>query len=954
MKKVFGKLFLFGVLSLASAALADNIVKETIQKYVDRGEIAGVVSVLSDKDGNITTDCVGYADWENKRPMTDDTVFAIFSMTKTFTGAAIMVAIDEGKISLDDKVSKYLPEFKDMKMKDGSKPKRELTIRDLMSHVTGARGGEPFGKWPIREVARKFAAKPLQYQPGETFSYGNDWITSAGAALEVATDVKFEEWLKTKIIDPLGMVDTTFFLNDDQRRRLVKPYTSRGGQFTNANDHCVQRVKDAATGLLNAVPSGGLFSTPKDVIRFSQMLARHGEFNGKTIISRKTFDEIFAVKQTPGNISQQYTVGSWLQGDWFGHEGAMRTDQRANLKNGCSRVFFIQTENKAGRAFFDLKREWNIAADKFQKSYPAYEEPVLRFMTFNIWGEFFNNPPAEREDGVFETVVKERPDIVAFQEACFGWSNRSDLYGRLEKAGWSVVTGDVVEARAEGKWDKTGSGKATGNFQPLFYLREKFELVKSGFFYFHLPLDYKGATWAVLVDKATRQGYIVFSTHLWWQGNGKESDTLREMNAAMICRKLEELKKFYPYPVVGGGDLNSVADSWAHKMFEAYGYVSASRVADSKDSTATHHGNPVKGEDGKWHGKKDEKKGKSLDYVLVETNRINAVSHKVVTSQAALDASDHSPVVVTFRMKRDLVDGPWKDKGLDKTPRVYPCESMNTNGVKAVFIESVPWKGSPTRVFAYYALPEGASKDKPVPGVVLVHGGGGTAFTKYIKYWNDLGYAAIAMDTCGSIPVNEEGRPGSPEHSKFWKSHKFSGPRGWGGFSDSLLPYEDQWPYHAVASVLASHSFLRSLEGVDSSKIGISGVSWGGFLTCISASVDHRFRWANSVYGCGFLAHTSRWQTRLVKGEKGKRYSVLWDPSMYLANVECPFFWVSSQHDPFYPLESLLMSADLVKKSYFDVPEKFGHSHAGFLRKSIPAFAEAMNSGKDFPVNFPK
>jgi CubicO group peptidase (beta-lactamase class C family)/endonuclease/exonuclease/phosphatase family metal-dependent hydrolase/dienelactone hydrolase len=954
MKKVLYKVLILAI-ALVSLGGFGNIVRDTIQAYVDRKEIAGVVSVLSDKEGNITTDAVGWADYENKRPMSDDTLFAIFSMTKTFTGASIMVAIDEGKISLDDKVSKYLPEFKDMKMKDGSPLKRELTIRDLMSHVTGARGGEPFGKYPIREVAKRFAAKPLVAQPGETFSYGNDWINSAAAALEIATGVAFEDWLQKKILDPLGMVDTTFWPNEEQSKRLVKPYTSRGGIFTNANDRLIQRIKLSFQEKVYPMPSGGLFSTPRDMIKFSQMLANHGTYKGKTIISRKTFDEIFAVKQTPENISQAYTVGSWLHGDWFGHEGALRTDQQVNLKNGCARVFFIQTENRAGRAFFDLKRDWHNAADEFQKSKPLYEKPIVRMMSYNIWGEYFKNPTVEREDDVFETIIKERPDIVSIQEACLSWWTKSKLFPRLEEAGWNVVTASVQKAEQEGMWHITKSGKATLNHQPILYLRDKFDLLDSGFSYFHLPIDTKGVTWAVLVDKRTRQGYIVFATHLWWKGTKGESDAIREMNASLICRKLEELKKLYPYPVIGGGDLNSLPGSWAHKMFNAYGYESASLVAETKDKTPTHHGNPKKGDDGKWHGNKPAANGISLDYIFVETNSICALTHKVVVDQKALDTSDHSPVVVTFRSKSDaLIEGAWKNKGLEKTPRVHPCPEMNTNGTKAVFIESVSWKGKQTRFFAYYSLPEGASKDKPVPGVVLVHGGGGTAFTKYIKYWNSLGYAAIAMDTCGSIPVNEPGKPGGGEHSNNWKSHAFSGPRGWGGFADSILPYQDQWPYHAVASVIVSHSFLRSFEEVDSSRIGISGVSWGGFLTCIAGSVDRRFRWANPIYGCGFLAENSAWKKTLNDGEKGKRYSSLWDPSIYLGEARCPYFWVSGQNDRFYPFDSLMKSASLVDRSYYNVPEKFGHSHKGFLHPEIPKFAEAMNNGKEFPVNLPK
>jgi poly(3-hydroxyalkanoate) synthetase len=92
----------------------------------------------------------------------------------------------------------------------------------------------------------------------------------------------------------------------------------------------------------------------------------------------------------------------------------------------------------------------------------------------------------------------------------------------------------------------------------------------------------------------------------------------------------------------------------------------------------------------------------------------------------------------------------------------------------------------------------------------------------------------------------------------------------------------------------------------------------------------------------------------LNDGEKGKRYSSLWDPSIYLGEAKCPYFWVSGQSDRFYPFDSLMKSASLVDRSYYNVPERFGHSHKGFLHPEIPKFAEAMNSGKEFPVNLPK
>ena len=358
--------------SRSCATAVSPTMENLLDSYVSAGRIAGVVSVLSDADYNVQFDCVGWAE-RGKRKMTPDTLFAIFSMTKTFTGATLMCAIDDGKLSLDDEVAKYLPEFADVKMKDGSKPNRPLTIRHLTTHTTGWRGGTGVVNRdiPLRDVARQLAARPLSFQPGETFAYGNAWICTAAACLEKAVGKPYEVYLKERVLDPLGMKDTTFTPNAEQLTRLVCAYTSDDKPLRPAADHCTRQLVFPKEKPVFPAASGGLFSTPRDMIAFSQMLAHHGEWKGRTIISRKTFDLVFSVKQTPPGIVQPYTCGSWLYGDWFGHEGAMRTDQRANLRTGHSRVFFIQTENKAGSAFFQLKKDWHAAADKIQHTPPT-------------------------------------------------------------------------------------------------------------------------------------------------------------------------------------------------------------------------------------------------------------------------------------------------------------------------------------------------------------------------------------------------------------------------------------------------------------------------------------------------------------------------------------------------------------------------------------------------------
>jgi len=355
-------------------------VQGALGPYVERGEIAGVISVLSDKDYNETWDLFGFADVESKRSMAPDTVFAVFSMSKTFLGAAMMCAIDDGVISLDDKVSKFLPEYADVRFEDGRKPAREITVRDITCHADGLRKEQSLmhGTKSLREVARRYAAQPLVAEPGTTFKYGTTRFAVAGACLEVATGKRFEDYLEERILRPLGMVDTTFNPNPNQIARLVKAYTTTGGPFKPASDYCSRKLVFPTKGRIEPSPGGGLFSTAADMIRFSQMLAHHGDYKGKTIISRKTFDGIFAVLQVAPGIKQPYTCGSWLYGDWFGHEGAMRTDQRANLKTGESRVFFIQTENAAGKAFFNAKIAWHKACDVYQKEEIPFADELVK------------------------------------------------------------------------------------------------------------------------------------------------------------------------------------------------------------------------------------------------------------------------------------------------------------------------------------------------------------------------------------------------------------------------------------------------------------------------------------------------------------------------------------------------------------------------------------------------
>ena len=289
----------------------------------------------------------------------------------------------------------------------------------------------------------------------------------------------------------------------------------------------------------------------------------------------------------------------------------------------------------------------------------------------------------------------------------------------------------------------------------------------------------------------------------------------------------------------------------------------------------------------------------------------------------------------------------WDMEKLSHAPQIFPAPGFERPGLKALFFEGLPYKGKPTRVFAWIGLPEGASKDKKVPAMVLVHGGGGTAFENWVKLWTGRGYAAISMDTCGALPGGE--------HSKRPRSEN-GGPPGWGGFDQIGEPLTDQWTCHAVADVILAHSLLRSLPEVDSEKIGLTGISWGGYLTCIVSGVDSRFKCAVPVYGCGYLGDNSAWLADFKKmgAENAARWLSLWDPAAHLPRITIPTLWVTGTNDFAYPMDSLQKSYRLPKAPHFlAIRPRMPHGHgpAGENPEEIRIFADSFfKNGKALPA----
>jgi dienelactone hydrolase len=299
------------------------------------------------------------------------------------------------------------------------------------------------------------------------------------------------------------------------------------------------------------------------------------------------------------------------------------------------------------------------------------------------------------------------------------------------------------------------------------------------------------------------------------------------------------------------------------------------------------------------------------------------------------------PIVSSDRLPATT---PWDLTRLGEAPSFEWLET--SAGVRALMYQGLPYGGKPARVFAWYATPGSlagdASLDHDLPAVVLVHGGGGTAFREWAELWARRGYAAIAMDLAGYRP--DEGK--DPHQRQNRTRLPDGGPDQGDGekFGSIDKPAAEQWPYHAVANVLLAHSWIRARPEVDAQRTAVTGISWGGYLTCIVAGVDNRFRAAVPVYGCGFLQDNSAWlgQFARMTPTQRQRWITLWDPSQYLPAVSMPILFVNGTNDFAYPLDSYMKSVDAVPGTkQICVTVKMPHSHpAGWKPVEIGLFID--------------
>ena len=340
--------------ALLAAAAPASPLKDVLQPFVDRHEVAGAVVLVADRDRVLAEEATGFADIAAGTPMRADTTFWIASMSKAMTAAALMMLVDEGKVDADAPVEKYLPEFKGQWLaaeQDAEhvllrKPKHPITVRNILSHTSGlpfksALEEPTLDGLPLCDAVRSYAMTPLQFEPDRKYQYSNAGINTAGRIIEVASGLSYEAFLQQRLFDPLGMKDTTFWPTAAQVARLARSYRpNKAKDGLEAFD--IGQLKYPLDGPgRHPMPAGGLFSTAADVARFCRLLLGDGMFEGRRLLSEASVKQMTS-RQTAPDLKESYGFGLSCGDGWFGHGGAHATDMTVNRAKNLITVYMVQ------------------------------------------------------------------------------------------------------------------------------------------------------------------------------------------------------------------------------------------------------------------------------------------------------------------------------------------------------------------------------------------------------------------------------------------------------------------------------------------------------------------------------------------------------------------------------------------------------------------------------------
>jgi CubicO group peptidase (beta-lactamase class C family) len=346
------------VINEAARARIDSVLKS----MVDTGRVAGVSALIFEKNKEVYFNAYGFSDREAKTPMDRKTIVRIFSMTKPITGTALMKLYEEGKFSLDDPLSKYLPEFSNLNVFKGydakgkmilEKPNRDVTIRDITRHTAGFITNLPdttteLGKLVkkadvmnlennLHQMGQKLGSLPLTFHPGEQWAYGPS-VDVQALLVERLSRKPFDQYVEEIVLGPLSMRSTHYVVDANDMKNFAAVYRREGKRL--------DRVPDADANKFNTkkwplTPGGwGLTSTVDDYMRFARMLVNKGTFDGVTILKPETIT-LMSTNQLPDSVTERM----WLPGKGqvgFGIDFAVRTNppKSADENNGAVGEFF--------------------------------------------------------------------------------------------------------------------------------------------------------------------------------------------------------------------------------------------------------------------------------------------------------------------------------------------------------------------------------------------------------------------------------------------------------------------------------------------------------------------------------------------------------------------------------------------------------------------------------------
>lgn len=324
-----------------------------MEEAVKARQAAGIVTLVMQKGRVLHHDAAGMADIAQGRAMEKDALFWIASMTKSVNGAAVMTLVDEGRVTLDEPASKWLPELAAVTVSGGAKPVKPITLRMLLSHTAGIAfpPRKPTdGAISLKAYVTSLLKTPLTFQPGSDYEYGFG-PTIAGRIIEIVSGMKYEDYLHTRLFEPLGMKDTTFHPTEAQRARIARTYKMDEESRTLVPGYNPFVTSDASVQHMPE-PAGGLFSTAADMGRFYSMIALGGELEGRRILSEKSLRDML-VPVMAGERQLNYSCG-WMHNTEaqrvcpampvgsHGHGGAFATNGWVDPQSGIVTVFLVQ------------------------------------------------------------------------------------------------------------------------------------------------------------------------------------------------------------------------------------------------------------------------------------------------------------------------------------------------------------------------------------------------------------------------------------------------------------------------------------------------------------------------------------------------------------------------------------------------------------------------------------